>query len=139
MSQGTTKGVPIDTDSTFTANSDLVVPSQKAVKSAFSAWVANLVSNVTGILPIANGGTGNANGYATKNPMLIASEQYAAGAGGVSGAIGANTRHLNTVESNTISGAALASYQITGLVAGDLQSQCGRGCVPNTSDTTVYL
>jgi hypothetical protein len=33
MAQGTTKGVPIDIDPTLAANSDLLVPSQKAVKS----------------------------------------------------------------------------------------------------------
>jgi hypothetical protein len=37
MAQGTTKGIPIDTDASFTANSDLLVPSQKAVKT----YVAN--------------------------------------------------------------------------------------------------
>ena len=58
MSQGSTKGVPIDTDSTFTLNSDQVVPSQKAVKSAFAAWIIDLASRATGILPKANGGTG---------------------------------------------------------------------------------
>jgi hypothetical protein len=34
MSQGTTKGVPIDVDSTMAQNSDQLVPSQKAVKTA---------------------------------------------------------------------------------------------------------
>jgi hypothetical protein len=33
MAQGTTRGVPIDTDPTLAADSDLLVPSQKAVKS----------------------------------------------------------------------------------------------------------
>lgn len=33
MSQGTTKGVPIDTDGTLSANQDVLVPSQKAVKT----------------------------------------------------------------------------------------------------------
>lgn len=50
MSQGSTKGVPIDTDAAMAADSDTVVPSQKAVR----AYVANqtptvdVVSNVTG-------------------------------------------------------------------------------------------
>ncbi len=34
MAQGTTKGVPIDTDATLANNSDQLVPSQKAVKTA---------------------------------------------------------------------------------------------------------
>ncbi len=33
MSQGYTKGIPIDTDGTLSADSDLLVPSQKAVKT----------------------------------------------------------------------------------------------------------
>ena len=33
MAQGTTKGVPIDTDPTLTNNSNLLVPSQNAVKT----------------------------------------------------------------------------------------------------------
>jgi hypothetical protein len=33
MAQGSTKGVPIDTDNTLSLNSDLVVPSQKAIKA----------------------------------------------------------------------------------------------------------
>ena len=33
MAQGTTKGVPIDIDSTLAADSDLLVPSQKAIKT----------------------------------------------------------------------------------------------------------
>jgi hypothetical protein len=37
MSQGFTKGTPIDTDPTLSLNSDIVVPSQKAVKSYLAA------------------------------------------------------------------------------------------------------
>ena len=33
MAQGTTKGVPIDVDPTLAADSDLLVPSQKAIKT----------------------------------------------------------------------------------------------------------
>ncbi len=33
MAQGTTRGVPIDTDPLLTADSDLLVPSQKAIKA----------------------------------------------------------------------------------------------------------
>jgi hypothetical protein len=33
MAQGTTKGVPIDVDPTLAVDSDLLVPSQKAIKS----------------------------------------------------------------------------------------------------------
>jgi uncharacterized ubiquitin-like protein YukD len=50
MAQGTTKGVPIDVDPTLAADSDLLVPSQKAVKThidtALSSKQDTLVSNV---------------------------------------------------------------------------------------------
>ena len=50
MSQGTTKGVPIDIDSTFTANSDAVVPSQKAVKTGLSTFkTANFLDATSSI------------------------------------------------------------------------------------------
>jgi hypothetical protein len=37
MAQGTTKGVPIDIDPLLANNSDLLVPSQKAVKTYITA------------------------------------------------------------------------------------------------------
>jgi hypothetical protein len=50
MAQGTTKGVPIDVDPTLAADSDLLVPSQKAIKTyvdtANSTKQNTLVSNV---------------------------------------------------------------------------------------------
>lgn len=39
MSHGTTKGVPIDTDGTLASNSDILVPSQKAVRTYVSSVV----------------------------------------------------------------------------------------------------
>jgi hypothetical protein len=52
MAQGTTKGVPIDTDNTLAANSDILVPSQKAIK----AYITNLTYDAT---KIANGSVSN--------------------------------------------------------------------------------
>jgi len=47
MSQGYTKGTPIDTDVTMSLNSDIVVPSQKAVKSYVSTnYQPTLVSGI---------------------------------------------------------------------------------------------
>ena len=43
MSQGTTKGVPIDVDGSLTQNSDLLVPSQKAVKT----YVGTAINAIT--------------------------------------------------------------------------------------------
>ena len=42
MSQGFTKNIPIDTDGTLSANSDFIVPSQKAVKTYVDGKVHNL-------------------------------------------------------------------------------------------------
>lgn len=58
MSQSFTRNVPIDPDSTFAANSDFIVPSQKAVKTIYdSVNVANgayvkTALNASGSAPI---------------------------------------------------------------------------------------
>lgn len=55
--QGSTKGVPIDTDSTLSLNSDLVVPSQKAVVSYLNTKIGgttNYLSKFTGTGIIGN-------------------------------------------------------------------------------------
>lgn len=53
MSQGYTKGTPIDTDPTMSANSDLVTPSQAAVVT----YVANnTVATVTATAPMTSTG-----------------------------------------------------------------------------------
>ena len=76
MAQGTTRGVPIDTDPTLAPNSDILVPSQSAVKgyavpqtrtitingvtfdlSANRSWTITAgVSSVSGTAPIASSG-----------------------------------------------------------------------------------
>lgn len=53
MSQGFTKGVPIDTDATLSANSNLLVPSQYAVRTYVTSQIAaipNSGSGSTGLL-----------------------------------------------------------------------------------------
>jgi hypothetical protein len=52
MSQGFTKGTPIDTDPTLSLNSDIVVPSQKAVKSYISSIGIDSLSDVTISSPV---------------------------------------------------------------------------------------
>ena len=57
MAQGTTKGVPIDTDPLLANNSDLLVPSQKAVVSYLDSKIAgttNYISKFTGTNTIGN-------------------------------------------------------------------------------------
>jgi hypothetical protein len=64
MAQGTTKGVPIDTDPLLTADSDLLVPSQKAIKT----YVDNSnINQVTGT------GTNNEIAYFNTTGSTIAS------------------------------------------------------------------
>jgi hypothetical protein len=57
MAQGTTRGVPIDTDNTLAADSDILVSSQKAVK----AYIQNQVAGKQNILtnPVTGTGTNN--------------------------------------------------------------------------------
>ena len=57
MSQGFTKGTPIDTDPTLSLNSDIVVPSQAAVVAYVASQVsAGGVTNVTASAPILSSG-----------------------------------------------------------------------------------
>ena len=57
MSQGFTKGTPIDTDPTLSLNSDIVVPSQKAVRSYVASQIGGAgVTNVTATAPLVSSG-----------------------------------------------------------------------------------
>ena len=58
MSQGFTKGTPIDTDPTLSLDSDIVVPSQSAVKVYVASQVGTPVTDVTATAPlVSSGGT----------------------------------------------------------------------------------
>jgi len=58
MSQGFTKGTPIDTDPTLSLDSDIVVPSQSAVKAYVASQVGTPVTDVTATAPlVSSGGT----------------------------------------------------------------------------------
>jgi len=57
MAQGTTKGVPIDIDNTLAADSDILVPSQKAVKAYIQNQVAGKQNTLTN--PVTGTGTNN--------------------------------------------------------------------------------
>ena len=59
MSQGFTRGVPIDTDPTLSLDSDLVVPSQKAIKAYVDNQDALLVADVTATAPLTSSGGPN--------------------------------------------------------------------------------
>jgi hypothetical protein len=47
MAQGYTKGIPISTDGTLSTNSDLIIASQKAVKTYVDANIGNTTNSIT--------------------------------------------------------------------------------------------
>ncbi len=53
---GSAKGGPIDTDALLTANSDQLVPSQKAVKTYCAAQLGAAITSLTGEVVAAGGG-----------------------------------------------------------------------------------
>lgn len=65
MAQGTTKGVPIDIDPLLANNSDLLVPSQKAIKTYVDTEVSQ---TVTSVAALALGTTGNDLSSTVANP-----------------------------------------------------------------------
>jgi len=116
MSQGFTKGTPIDTDPTLSLNSDIVVPSQKAVKDYLdtglntkqntltltttgTSGAATLVGSTLNIPQYSGGGSSTpiniqvftSNGVWTKpaNAMQVEVYLFGAGGGGGSGRRGA--------------------------------------------------
>ena len=56
MSQGFTKGTPIDTDGTLSLNSDIVVPSQAAVVTYVASQIGTPVTNVAATAPLTSSG-----------------------------------------------------------------------------------
>lgn len=71
MAQGTTKGVPIDTDPLLAANSDLLVPSEKAVRTyiAANSGITALTGDVTA------SGTGSVAATIANNAVTYAKMQ----------------------------------------------------------------
>jgi hypothetical protein len=78
MSQGFTKGTPIDTDPTLSLNSDIVVPSQKAVKD----YVDTGLNTKQNALTLTTTGT---SGAATLVGDTLNIPQYSGGGSGLRG------------------------------------------------------
>jgi hypothetical protein len=78
MAQGTTRGVPIDIDQMLTADSDLLVPSQKAVKSYIDNGLSNK-QNALGFTPedVANKENTTLDTSTTKYPTNRLTKEYA--------------------------------------------------------------
>lgn len=118
MAHGYTKGIPISTDGTLSANSDLVVPSQKAVKTYVDAH--------------AGGGGG---GGTTTNSLTIDNSGSGVGSGATFNGSTAVTISYNTV------GAQPSSTNLTNLAALSYVSNAfvkmtGTGAF--SLDTTAY-
>lgn len=101
MAQGTTKGVPIDTDPLLAANSDLLVPSEKAVRTyiaansvAFSSLFANppLSYNGAGVFSIAQA-TVSTDGYLSSTDWILFNDKVSTGSITTSG-LTQNTNRL---------------------------------------------
>lgn len=74
MSQGTTKGVPIDPDGTLANNSDVLVPSQKAVKT----YAAPIISpNFTGTPTVPTAALGTNTTQAASTAFVLANSSSA--------------------------------------------------------------
>lgn len=93
MAQGTTKGVPIDTDPLLAANSDLLVPSEKAVRTyiaansvAFSSLFANppLSYNGAGTFSITQA-TVSTDGYLSSTDWILFNGKVSTGSVTTSG------------------------------------------------------
>jgi hypothetical protein len=81
MSQGFTRGVPIDTDPTLSLDSDLVVPSQKAIKD----YVDTGLNTKQDTLTLTTAGT---SGAATLTGATLNIPQYSGGSGGITALTG---------------------------------------------------
>lgn len=67
MSQGFTSGIPIDTDGTLSANSDFLVPSQKAVKTYVDTEIAAVSG---GVSTVSDEGSGIVDNTDPTNPVI---------------------------------------------------------------------
>ena len=76
MSQGFTRGVPIDTDPNLSLDSDLVVPSQKAVKDYIDTGLNTKQDTITLT-------TTGSSGPATLTGATLNIPQYSGGTGGI--------------------------------------------------------
>ena len=110
MSQGFTKGTPIDTDPTLSLNSNIVVPSQAAVVAYVAFQIGTPVTNVTASAPILSSGgltpnisipaaTSLVNGYLTSTDWTNFNTAYT---NRITGLTTTGTSGAATLSSNTL-------------------------------------
>lgn len=107
MAQGYTKGLPLDIDGTLSANSDAIVPSQKAVKTYVDAHSGGGGGGgtTTNSLTINNSGTGDASG-ATFNGSAAVTISY--------NTVGAQASNSNLTNLAALTYASTSFVKMTG-------------------------
>lgn len=129
MSQGFTKGTPIDTDPTLSLNSDIVVPSQKAVKTYVASQIGTPVTTVNATSPILSSGgttpnismpaaTGSINGYLTSSDWT-----------------NFNTAYTNRITSLTTTGSSGSATLISNVLNVPTYTLAGLGGQPQLNGT----
>lgn len=118
MSQGFTKGTPIDTDPTLSLNSDIVVPSQKAVKSYLTANYQPTLVSGTNIKTI-NGNT------------LLGSGDLTIGGGGLT--VGTTAIASGTIGRILFENGGNVLGQDSALFWDNTNKRLGIGATPSTS------
>jgi hypothetical protein len=123
MSQGFTKGTPIDTDPTLSLNSDIVVPSQKAVKTYVDGGLSDKVNRsgdtMSGFLVL------NANPLV---PLGAATKDYVDTL--INGIDWKQAADAGTV-------AALPTYAVTG--SGQILTGTANGAIPSATTDNITL
>lgn len=118
MSQGFTKGTPIDTDPTLSLNSDIVVPSQKAVKSYLASNYQPTLTSGTNIKTI-NGNT------------LLGSGDLTIGGGGLT--VGTTAIASGTIGRILFENGGNVLGQDSALFWDNTNKRLGIGATPSTS------
>ena len=123
MAQGTTKGVPIDIDPTLAADSDLLVPSQKAIKTYTDNGLSNKVNR--------SGDTMSGSLILNANPLVpleAATKDYV-------------DTLINGIDwkqsANAATVAALPAYTVTG--SGQILTGNVNGAIPSATTDGVTL
>jgi hypothetical protein len=118
MSQGFTKGTPIDTDPTLSLNSDIVVPSQKAVKSYLAANYQPTLVSATNIKTV----NGNS---------LLGSGDLVIGGGGLT--VGTTAISSGTIGRILFQNGGNVLGQDSALFWDNTNKRLGVGATPSTS------